>query len=119
MFHNKLLIILLPTAPGHSSSTFGMTMHNLQYIAKNGLEKYKADLYIQVTVCEYCHYVFDIKKFIISNPHSPEFIIPSSNNNLEAIYIYLLSFFFIFYTINKVIHDFSLLDTIFWKPPRL
>ena len=31
----------LPNPPGHSGSSFAFTMRDLQYIAKNGMEKYK------------------------------------------------------------------------------
>lgn len=31
----------LPDAPGHSGCSFGITMRNLEYIAKNGMAKYK------------------------------------------------------------------------------
>lgn len=31
----------LPDAPGHSGSSFGLTMRHLEYIAKNGMNKYK------------------------------------------------------------------------------
>jgi hypothetical protein len=31
----------LPDAPGHSGSSFGLTMRHLEYIAKNGMAKYK------------------------------------------------------------------------------
>lgn len=34
----------LPNPPGHSGSSFGTTMRHLQFIAKNGLDKYKAEL---------------------------------------------------------------------------
>jgi len=34
----------LPNPPGHSGSSFGITMRHLQFIAKNGLEKYKEEL---------------------------------------------------------------------------
>jgi hypothetical protein len=31
----------LPDAPGHSGSSFALTMRHLEYIAKNGMAKYK------------------------------------------------------------------------------
>ena len=31
----------LPNPPGHSGSSFGFTMRHLQFIAKNGIDKYK------------------------------------------------------------------------------
>lgn len=31
----------LPDAPGHSGSSFGLTMRHLEYIAKHGMDKYK------------------------------------------------------------------------------
>jgi hypothetical protein len=31
----------LPDAPGHSGSSFALTMRHLEYIAKNGMHKYK------------------------------------------------------------------------------
>jgi len=31
----------LPDSPGHSGCSFAFTMRHLQYIAKNGMEKYK------------------------------------------------------------------------------
>jgi len=31
----------LPNSPGHSGSSFGFTMRHLQFIAKNGIDKYK------------------------------------------------------------------------------
>jgi hypothetical protein len=31
----------LPDSPDHSGSSFAFTMRHLQYIAKNGMEKYK------------------------------------------------------------------------------
>jgi len=34
----------LPNPPGHSGSSFGCTMRELEYIAKNGLDKYKEKL---------------------------------------------------------------------------
>jgi len=31
----------LPNAPGHSGSSFGITMRNLQFVAKHGIEMHK------------------------------------------------------------------------------
>jgi len=31
----------LPNPPGHSGSSFAITMRHLEYIAKNGIEQYK------------------------------------------------------------------------------
>jgi len=33
----------LPSPPGHSGSSFAITMRHLKYIAKHGLDKYKTD----------------------------------------------------------------------------
>ena len=33
-----------PDAPGHSGSSFGYTMRNLEYIAKHGMDKYKQQI---------------------------------------------------------------------------
>jgi hypothetical protein len=33
-----------PDSPGHSGSSFAFTMRSLQYIAKNGIEKYKQQI---------------------------------------------------------------------------
>jgi hypothetical protein len=34
----------LPDSPGHSGSSFSITMRHLHFIAKNGLEKYKIEI---------------------------------------------------------------------------
>jgi hypothetical protein len=35
----------LPDAPGHSGSSFAITMRHLQFIAKNGVEQYRRQFY--------------------------------------------------------------------------
>jgi hypothetical protein len=44
--HPNVMMIMqkmesLPDAPGHSGFSFGTTMRYLEYIAKNGMDKYK------------------------------------------------------------------------------
>jgi len=34
----------LPNPPGHSGSSFGITMRHLEFIAKHGMEKYKQEI---------------------------------------------------------------------------
>ena len=34
----------LPDPPGHSGSSFGMTMRHLEFIAKHGMDKYKIEI---------------------------------------------------------------------------
>ena len=39
----------LPNPPGHSGSSFAITMRHLEYVAKHGLDKYKTDYHSQGT----------------------------------------------------------------------